>query len=292
MQAVKTARPYWRYEHNDGVENPRPEHLAWDGLVLKADDPWWNTHYPQNGWGCKCRVVTLNKRDMKKSGKSRADQAPKIEYKTQKVGTSGPSPRTVKVPKGIDPGFAYNPGKAAWGETVSDAIMDEWRASKNKWQPLIQAGWAEAGRPEKIPMTQSSVQPIKKLASKQAVLNYLNQQYGEQNLFKTSGLPVLLNSKTLADHIDVDRSEYLPFLADLLTNPYEVWLNFERHAASGRIALRTYFIKGYQLEKDRYLLTVANARGGYLEGWTFIPTSRKSYIQARRMGRLIYEKQG
>lgn len=28
------------------------------------------------------------------------------------MGSKGASPRSVKVPKGIDPGFAYNPGKA------------------------------------------------------------------------------------------------------------------------------------------------------------------------------------
>lgn len=45
-------KPYWTYRHNDSVLNPRPEHQAWDGLTLPADDPWWQTHYPPNGWGC------------------------------------------------------------------------------------------------------------------------------------------------------------------------------------------------------------------------------------------------
>lgn len=48
---VLAARPYWMYRHGDSV-NPRPEHLAWDGLILPADDPWWDDHYPPNGWGC------------------------------------------------------------------------------------------------------------------------------------------------------------------------------------------------------------------------------------------------
>lgn len=48
---VLKLRPYLMYKHG-GSREPRPEHLAWDGLVLPADDPWWNDHYPPNGWGC------------------------------------------------------------------------------------------------------------------------------------------------------------------------------------------------------------------------------------------------
>lgn len=110
MQEVKQLRPYWRYVHSDAVENPRPEHLAWHGLVLPADDPWWQTHFPPNGWGCQCTVETLSAADLERLGKSSPDQAPEIEYEEKRVGVTGPNPRTVIVPKGIDPGFAYAPG--------------------------------------------------------------------------------------------------------------------------------------------------------------------------------------
>ena len=32
----------------------RPQHLEWDGLVLPVDHPFWKTHAPPNGWGCRC----------------------------------------------------------------------------------------------------------------------------------------------------------------------------------------------------------------------------------------------
>ena len=103
---VTDMRPYWQYRHGDSV-SPREEHLAWDGIILPHDDPWWDTHYPPNGWGCKCRVVTLSARDLERLGKKSPDKAPKIEYRewTDREG------KTHQVPRGIDPGWDYNVGQ-------------------------------------------------------------------------------------------------------------------------------------------------------------------------------------
>ena len=49
---VLEARPYFRYVGSCAA-NPRPEHQKWTNLVLPADDPFWDTHFPPNGWGCK-----------------------------------------------------------------------------------------------------------------------------------------------------------------------------------------------------------------------------------------------
>jgi hypothetical protein len=51
--------PFRRYVHNDSVLNPRPLHLAWNGLTLPHDHPFWQTHSPPNGWGCRCRVTAV-----------------------------------------------------------------------------------------------------------------------------------------------------------------------------------------------------------------------------------------
>lgn len=93
-------------------EEPREKHLAWDGLVLRHDDDWWDTHYPPNGWGCKCFVEALSVSNLMRRGKSEPDTAPPIEERTVEVGTRGPNPRTVTVPEGIDPGWDYAPGQS------------------------------------------------------------------------------------------------------------------------------------------------------------------------------------
>jgi hypothetical protein len=114
LQALKTVRPFWRYRHSDAVQHPRPMHLAWNGLVLAADDPWWDTHYPPNGWGCQCTVEALNARDLKRLGKSGPDTAPPVDMQQVLVGKHGPHPRQVETPAGVDPGFGYAPGKSAF----------------------------------------------------------------------------------------------------------------------------------------------------------------------------------
>ena len=121
MQTVKADRPWWRYRHSEAVTEPREAHLAWDGLVLHADDPWWTTHYPPNGWGCQCYVETLRDQDLVRLGKDGPDTAPDKDIKQMLVGQA--MPREVSVPRGIDPGFAYAPGRTTQlGHAVQHAL--------------------------------------------------------------------------------------------------------------------------------------------------------------------------
>ena len=61
--------PYWRYvavPKGAGNINPRIEHAALHNLVFRYDDPFWQTHYAPNGWGCHCTVVRMTKRMVEK----------------------------------------------------------------------------------------------------------------------------------------------------------------------------------------------------------------------------------
>jgi len=80
---------------------PRPEHVAWDGIILKHDDPWWDTHTPPCGFGCKCYVETLAERDMKKHGLTVTPKA--------KIPHNSKDPKTG-LPQGVDKGWDYQPG--------------------------------------------------------------------------------------------------------------------------------------------------------------------------------------
>jgi len=99
--------PYWRYRHH-ACQHPRVQHEAWDGMILRADDPWWDTHFPPNGWRCHCTVEVVSEPMLARNGWVVSD-SPVVQTRAWVNPHTGV---VEQVPVGIDPGFAYNPGKA------------------------------------------------------------------------------------------------------------------------------------------------------------------------------------
>jgi hypothetical protein len=124
-QRSKRVLPYVLYVRTTSSD-PRVEHLQWVGLILPIDDPFWRTHWPPNGWQCKCQVrmisarerdrllgtervigQDLNGNDIKIRYTDQApDLGPDIQYRNRRTG------EISIVPPGIDPGWQTNPGLA------------------------------------------------------------------------------------------------------------------------------------------------------------------------------------
>jgi len=294
---LRNRRPYGLYRHGNS-DKPRPEHLAWDGLVLPLDDPWWETHTPSNGWGCTCRKLMVSDADVERLKKNDPNfktkyPASDLESEMKTVGARGPNPRIEKVYKGIDPGFAYNPGTAAWGKQLSEEAMKGWQDAKAAaWEPLTPGDYATYNRPATIPAAAMPANVDLKLvpvvisvAQLQKVIE--NAIGGTEKVFVTPAKTAInVNAATLAGHIDINRARYIPLLKDLLEDPYEQWLAFDRHKGTGMVVLRTRIIKLY---KDARLFMVANAQHGQLESWTFVP-AKASGLNKQRRGKLLYGK--
>ncbi len=96
---------YWMYRHSDSVRHPRPHHQALNGVVRPADDAFWQTHYPPNGWGCRCRAVGVD-------GPASARRLGGDMDKPLPDGWDAIDPKTGE-PVGIDKGWGYMPGGTA-----------------------------------------------------------------------------------------------------------------------------------------------------------------------------------
>lgn len=101
-------RPYLRYVATLD-ERTRASHRTWHGTVLRWDDPWWDTHYPLNGWRCRCSTMQLSDADLKRYGFTPNDTPP--SNGPGRVWTNPRTGETQVVPPGIDPGWGHNPGK-------------------------------------------------------------------------------------------------------------------------------------------------------------------------------------
>lgn len=126
------SRPYWKYIHNDTVAHPRPLHVAWSGLVLRWDDPFWQTHFPPNGWGCRCRITAVSAKDYE--GAQAPDEGVSI-YKDR-------AGNNHVIPKGIDYGWDYAPGASV--KTSLKDIIDQKLISM---PPAISADMWQAVKP-------------------------------------------------------------------------------------------------------------------------------------------------
>lgn len=122
-------------------ERVRASHKPWDDVVLPKDHPWWHTHYPPNGWRCRCIAFGINERGIERmraaGAKIKTEPPPTtwVEFVNKSTG------QTERVPRGIDPGFAYNPGQVHVQQGM-DRLVREATAVR----PSPAAGGADALR--------------------------------------------------------------------------------------------------------------------------------------------------
>jgi len=313
MMAVKHLRPYWEYDHTS-IEHPRLEHKAWDSLILPADDEWWNSHYPQNGWGCKCRVHSLSefeaRQKWEKKGLSGPDQSPPIEMEEKVIGKNGSNPRTVWVPKGIDPGFSYNPGKAFLEPHTVPPLQGYDAVLKQRGEPWP-TGFnpPPAPNPTKVP---AHILLPADTAPEVAVQDFLDV-FGatmEQGAAFTDAAGSTLavtkalfqdgqgDFKWLSSAKKVERLRYINLLAMTLIEPDEIWWVWVKdHQDNGRWRLKRRYLRAFELDGSaEYGVSVFEwGRTGWTGSTAFMTNQpsealRQEYFDKQRNGRLVYQK--
>jgi hypothetical protein len=196
---ASSIHPYLMYRIGPSVHH-RKEHESWDGLILPKDDPFWDSHFPPNGWGCKCytRAVTeARKKQYEENGIPAAPkldgsgggnvpakiQTPPVTYKTyfnERKGT------VEQVPDGVDPAFNWNQGK-----TGNKAALQKLEEAKQNYEI------AAAIKPKKQYLTKKKLE--EDIAAIDAQLKGAGGKKVAADLeAKKAGDQALLDKKTLA----------------------------------------------------------------------------------------------
>lgn len=119
IQRRQRTQPFLRYRLGPSARH-RPEHVAFDGLIYRANHPFWQTHFPPNGYGCKCWVEPLTAARARALGGASqdldADLFPPQTYRDPRNG------QKREAPYGVDPGFEFEPGLGARKAGVNQAL--------------------------------------------------------------------------------------------------------------------------------------------------------------------------
>ncbi|ENX20183.1 hypothetical protein F892_03106 [Acinetobacter vivianii] len=121
-------RPYWEWRHIS-VKNPRLDHKALDGLLLRYDDPFWSVAYPPCKFGCKCRVTARSAREVEGkeilSSEGHQSEVTEIIGKDRNTGADIVAKRTQFNIPTKDGELSFSPAPGFNGSPATSHLIDK-----------------------------------------------------------------------------------------------------------------------------------------------------------------------
>ncbi len=296
-------RPYLQYVAVMD-QKTRPAHAALNGKVFRADDPIWDSLYPPNDWGCRCRVRALSESALKKKGLAVESSEGRLRsVEVQDPVTGEVRPLTVyedgKIKFYPGQGWDYNPGqhglfdRAGLLPDCGDSSFAAGPAPSCIAMLPGQKTWLDFGRPDLVNIPDSSRLPMPKLLERaQDEVQALGILAGALGLAKeiphrwidTPVDQVLLRYNLLPHMVEKRadaRERYANYILPTLENPFEIYLT----------AYDDGFRKRYLglFEGKNQLLCVVrvNKDGGLL--WNIMHADLRRMNKVR-VGELLYGK--
>ena len=174
IERNQATHPYLRYVTRRD-ERVRHSHKAWDNVTLPVGHPFWLTHSPPNGWRCRCGLVAMTRKEydagLAPNGQSLVKSAPEI----QMVDWKDRNGTIHQIPAGIDPGWDYNPGKAALrAKNLEQVTADKLAAASPPIRAAaLKAGLGDNAGMNKLPTIQA-IEAMPAEAARKAVAGVLS----------------------------------------------------------------------------------------------------------------------
>lgn len=307
---VVKLRPYWQYIHGDTREpiEPRPEHVDWDQLVLRWDDPWWDIHFPPNDWRCSCGVHSLSEDGLARLGKSGPDKAPEV---VRRPFTHQASGQTVMLPEGIGFGWDHMPGDLWERDLVPSALLDDPIATRI--EDVRGRHLVSIDTPEPIGDLLAKTVPFKAEAMDRnleiedyvaAFLDPFGAGLDDAVLWQdVSGQRIVISDRIFRQPDGAwkitkrGHGEFAPLLAEAIMDPDEIWLGAREVPVKGfpgqvEIMLTRRYIR---VDPDNALMTLFEiGRRGWQGVTGFAARNRKRpdfrNLDAQRIGKLLWKR--
>lgn len=271
----KKAAPFLRYVCvMDG--RTREEHRQWHNTVLPVDHPFWETHYPPNGWRCRCSVIAYSQYDLDKEGLSV---------------TAEPDMDT----RGIAAGFDYNVGKDRerhFSLTHEEELPQTFQNRADELPPI----------PAASPMPKGVLLPDN--LSDDAYITAFLEKFNNEFFVDVTGEPVHVDKNLFKtkwnDAVKVNkngRGKYMRLLAMTLKDPDEIWLRWEKEKTTKKDVLKRRYIRIFENTDGSHCLVVFEKDQTTWKGATAFPAKtgksinlKEDYINQYRDGFLAYKR--
>jgi len=244
---------YWRYK-SALLENTREEHAKMHGILLHKDDPWWNTNYPPNGWGCHCKVTAHSLKDIEKRGWSIEDK---------------------KLPNIASKDWEYNVGDGNTISTLSKINLDKSLNNLTKVNDVKQTKYKELSD-EKLKNLFYTNMGVK--AGDTFIDKIGDPMIIDDELFKINNWTKIKKK---------DRHLYLDKIAKTIKEPHEIYLEYD--APHNRLLKKMFRYLDHN-GKKRAVLVIFEYLKDKTQGVSAYFVDTPNAVEKKRIEKLIYQE--
>jgi hypothetical protein len=284
---------WWRYRHAffRTPADPREQHVAWDGLILAWDDPWWEEHYPPNDWFCSCGVETLTDDDLAADNLT-PGVAPDLGTREVRDPKTG---ELVSVPNGIGFGWDHAPGRDWARGLVPPPLDNPLKPSIGPYRPLslpplISRTFSSPLMPEGLPASDYVDAFLAEFGASRDVAAIWRDPAGHALAISDA---LFRDGKGRYKRDLPQRGPHLLRLAEAIRDPDEIWIDWWK-GPDGTTRLVRRYLRG-SVDSPEFA-SFAWSQAGWFGATAFSPTTGRSlrpnpsYIEQHRAGALLWRR--